>query len=186
LDTKRLDWAIAGTSSSIAAPEKGADVKLSTFRHWIDSRTVDVEAATDAGYMYPVQTDGDDELVLEKGTMINPETGLQTEYEEVWIEREVDPVPGDEDSQVVVLDFDRGVEHRGRIVRVGKLCQGLLRVTDEVVAERWEWNEQEGWSRSELVGRKGALPCEKLLTSPAFHAIQHDGNTWTVVERSRR
>lgn len=147
---------------------------------------MDVEAATDAGYMYPVQTDGDDELVLEKGTMINPETGLQTEYEEVWIEREVDPVPGGEDSQVVVLDFDRGVEHRGRIVRVGKLCQGLLRVTDEVVAERWEWNEQEGWSRSELVGRKGALPCEKLLTSPAFHAIQHAGNTWTVVERSRR
>jgi len=128
--------------------------------------------------------DGKDEIVLEKGTMVNPETGLQTEYEEVWIEKEVDLVPGNEDSQVVVLDFDKGVERRGRVVRIGKLCQGLLRVGDEVVAERWERDEKGGWARSKLVGREGALPCEKLLTLPAFHAIQHEGNTWTVVERS--
>jgi hypothetical protein len=136
--------------------------------------------------MYPMPPDGEDEIVLEKGTMVNPETGLQTEYEEVWIERELDPVPEDEGSQVVVLDFDKGVERRGRVVRVGKLCQGLLREQDQVVAERWEWDEERGWVRSKLVGRDGALPCEKLLTLPAFHAIQHEGNTWDVIERSGR
>jgi hypothetical protein len=40
--------------------------------------------------MYPMPRDGEDEIVLEKGTMVNPETGLQTEYEEVWIEKDVD------------------------------------------------------------------------------------------------
>ncbi|KAF3046865.1 hypothetical protein E8E12_003933 [Didymella heteroderae] len=115
LDLKRLDWAIAGTSSSVPAPSKGADVKLSTFHHWIDSRTLDIEAATDAGYMYPMPPDGRDELVLEKGNMVNPETGVPTDYEEVWIEREMNAVPGDQGSQVVVLDFDQGVEERGRV-----------------------------------------------------------------------
>jgi hypothetical protein len=136
--------------------------------------------------MYPMNSSGGEELVLEKGNMVNPETGVPTDYEEVWIEREVDPVPGDEGSQVVVLDFDRGVECRGRVVRVGNLCQGLLRNGDEVVAERWGWVEREGWSRSHLIGREGALPCEKLLKSPDSDMIEHDGNTWTVVERSGR
>lgn len=161
-------------------------MKLSTFHHWIDSRTVNVEAATDAGYMYPMPRDGDDELVLEKGNMVNPETGMPTDYEEVWIEREVDAVPGDEGSQVVVLDFDHGVEERGRVVRVGRLCQGLLRSGDEVVAERWEWNEKGGWSRTYLIGQDGALPCSKLLQSSEVDTIEHDGNTWAVAERSGR
>lgn len=136
--------------------------------------------------MYPMPRDGNDELVLEKGNMVNPETGIPTDYEEVWIEREMNAVPGDEGCQVVVLEFDRGVEERGRVLRFGKLCQGLLRKGDEVVAERWEWNEEEGWTRSLLVGRDGALPCRKLLQSSELDTIKHDGNTWTVVERSGR
>jgi hypothetical protein len=186
LDAKRLDWAIAGTSCSVAAPEQGADVKLSTFHHWIDSRTTDVENATDAGYMYPMPPDVEDEIVLEKGNMVNPETGMPTDYEEVWIERDLDAVPGDERDQVVVLDFDRGVEERGRVIRVGMLCQGLLRRGEAVVAERWQWSEKEGWSRSHLIGRDGALPCETLLRSSPRDTIEHDGNVWTVVERSGR
>lgn len=167
----------------MAAPDKGSNVNLSTFRHWIDSRTVDVDSATDAGYMYPLDTEGEDELVLELGNMINPETGLPTDYEEIWIEKELEPVPGDKTSQIVVLDYDQGVGNRGRVVRVGKLCQGLMRAKDEVVAERWEWKEKTGWLRSQLVGREGGLPCAKLLETSAGDTIEHDGNIWTVVER---
>lgn len=186
LDLERLDWAIAGFSSSVAAPEKGADVTFSTFHHWIDSRTVNIDAATDAGFMYPMPPDGENEMILEKGNMVNPETGVPTDYEEVWIERKVDAVPGDEGDQVVVLDFDQSVEERGRIVRVGRLCQGLLRKGNEVVAERWEWSEKNGWSRSHLIGRDGALPCGKFLQSSARDTIKHNGVIWTVVERSDR
>ncbi|KAH6629669.1 hypothetical protein C7974DRAFT_190803 [Boeremia exigua] len=181
LNLKQLDWAIAGTSSSV---ETAPGVKLSTFHHWIDSRTVDVEAATDAGYMSPMDPDGEDELVLEKGNMVNPETGSPTDYEEIWIEKELSPVPGDEASQIVVLDFDQGAHRRGRIVRVGTRCQGLLRSEDEIAAERWEWTAEKGWSRSHLIGRDGALPCAKFLDSPVGDTITHDGITWNVVERS--
>ncbi|KAF1924074.1 uncharacterized protein M421DRAFT_297713 [Didymella exigua CBS 183.55] len=183
LDLRRLDWAIAGTSSSVAVPDKGQHVTLSTFHHWIDSRTVELDSATDEGYMYPMDADGGDELVLEVGNMVNPETGSPTDYEEIWIEKNMVPVPGDEGSQTVVLDYDRGVDRRGRVVRVGRLCQGLLRIKDEVTAERWEWSEKQGWSRSRLIGRDGALPCEKLLKSSASDTIEHDGCTWTIIER---
>lgn len=169
---------------SVAVPDRGPDVKLSTFEHWIDSRTLDVASATDEGYMYPMETDGQDELVLEVGNMVNPETGLPTDYEEVWIEREPESVPGEEGSQIVVLDYDEGVEHRGRIVKVGRLCQALLRIKNEVIAERWEWSDRKGWWRNTLVDHNGALPCKQFLRSLDDDTIEHDGRTWRVVERS--
>lgn len=134
--------------------------------------------------MYPMDTDGQDELVLEVGKMFNPDTGLPTDYEEVWIEREPESVPAEEGSQIVVLDYDEGVDHRGRIVEVGRLCQGLLRIKNEVITERWEWGDRKGWWRNKLVGHNGALPCEQILKSLDDDAIEHDGRTWRVVERS--
>ncbi|KAF2621763.1 hypothetical protein BU25DRAFT_378919 [Macroventuria anomochaeta] len=186
LDSSRLDWAIAGTSSSIAVPDRGPDVRLSTFRHWIDSRTLDLASATDEGMMFPMETDGEDELVLEIGKMVNPKTGLLTDYEEVWIEKAAESVPSDDGCQIVVLEYDGpSSDRRGSIVRVGRLCQGLLRIKDQITAERWEWNEGKGWWRSKAIGNGSALPCQKVLESLPSDTVEHEGISWTLVECSQ-
>lgn len=58
-------------------------------------------------------SDGEDELGLEKGNMIKPETGSPSDYEEVWIEKELSLVPADDGNQVVVFDFDQGADQKG-------------------------------------------------------------------------
>lgn len=47
--------------------------------------------------MYPIE--GDDQRSLEKGSMVNPETGRLTEYEEIWRDVEAVAVPDCEDGE---------------------------------------------------------------------------------------
>lgn len=163
----------------MATPERGPDTTHSQWRHWIDSRTLDVEAATDEGYMSPLGGG----RTLEEGRMANPETGRETDYEEVWIDEDPRPVPGGTGPQIVVLDYEgKGAEERGRVVRLGRVCQGLLRVGGEIWAERWAWTEAEGWQRSKRVGNSGGLPCKAILEGWDEKAITAEGRTWTVVE----
>lgn len=49
---------------------------------------------------------------------------------------------------------------RGMVVRVGHVCQGVLRVGEEFGLERWVW-EEDGWRREFGVG-KLCLPCDVL------------------------
>lgn len=89
LPLTRLEWAIAGTSGSrLREPREGEGQKKivhSTWWHWIDSRTREPEKATDEGDMFPQPGE---ERTLEKGHMVNPATGVDTEYEEMWFEVE--------------------------------------------------------------------------------------------------
>lgn len=179
---EQLDWAIAGSSSSVPTPERGPNTTHGQWRHWIDSRTLDVENATDEGDNSPLGRN----RTLEKGRMVNPETGLETDYEEIWVDEEPRPVPSDLGKQVVVLDFQgRDESQRGRVVKVGRFCQGLLRDGDAITAERWEWQESKGWWRSKKMGHGDDLPCEKVLRDwdgSEGATFKHDGRTWTVIE----
>ncbi|ETS81679.1 hypothetical protein PFICI_06681 [Pestalotiopsis fici W106-1] len=180
---ERLDWAMAGTSSSVAIPERGPDATRSQWVHWIDSRTLDVENATDEGYMSPL----DGNRVLEEGTMMNPETGLQTDYEEIWNDEEPKAVPSDTGSHIVVLDYqgNDGAAQRGRVVKLGKYCQGLLRDGDAITAERWEWRQDRGWYMSKNVNKSTQIPCEHVLDNwnkAKGTTFEYSGRTWTVIE----
>lgn len=181
----RLEWGIAGTSSSsLVSDGKGGEVRHSRWEHWIDSRTTDPESAADEGDMYP--QDGD--LTLEKGRMVNPATGRECDYEELW--RDVDPQPtaaAARDTECVVLKFEDGsTGARGSVVWLGRFCQGISRVGEDVTAERWEWKENGGWKRTARLGGGAELPCEVLLKTGARLSVgahvKHGEVVWDVVE----
>ncbi|CCF45250.1 hypothetical protein CH063_03553 [Colletotrichum higginsianum] len=162
----RLEWGIAGTSSSTLRDDgAGGQVRHSRWEHWIDSRTTDPENAADEGDMYE-QADG---LTLEKGRMVNPATGEETDYEELWRDVEPAAVAG----------------ARGSVVWLGRFCQGISRVGEDVTAERWEWRDDGGWRRTMRIGERG-LPCEALLKTGALltvgaHVV-HEDLVWDVLE----
>ncbi|KAK3956623.1 hypothetical protein QBC32DRAFT_366757 [Pseudoneurospora amorphoporcata] len=121
--------------------------------HWVDSRvsyptgeeaamakgvrTWSDEAAADEGDMYRIPED--ERLTLEKGRMVNPATGKEEEYEEVW-----GPDDGEKEEGLNVkcvvweLDDEAGCK-KGRVVRVGRWTQGILRSGNELLCERWKW-----------------------------------------------
>ncbi|KAI8157199.1 hypothetical protein K4K49_003524 [Colletotrichum sp. SAR 10_70] len=187
---ERLEWGIAGTSSSSLIPDgKGGEVRHSRWDHWIDSRTTEPETAGDEGDMYPQEGD----LTLEKGRMVNPATGQECDYEELW--RDVDPEPASvkaDDAakpECVVLKYeDETSKARGMIVWLGRFCQGISRVGEDVSAERWEWKEEEGWKRTIRIGTEGTMPCEVLLKTGAQLSVgahvKHGEMVWDVLESS--
>ncbi|KAL0936985.1 uncharacterized protein CTRU02_209201 [Colletotrichum truncatum] len=190
--TDGLEWGIAGTSSSSLIPDgKGGEIRHSRWEHWIDSRTTEPEKAGDEGDMYPQEGD----LTLEKGRMVNPATGKECDYEELW--RDVEPERaggrGSDDAskgpECVVLEFeDDANKARGMVVWLGQFCQGISRVGDEVTAERWEWRRNDGWRRTVRIGEENALPCEVLLKTGARLSIgahvKHRQMIWRVLESS--
>ncbi|KAK0645732.1 hypothetical protein B0T16DRAFT_328245 [Cercophora newfieldiana] len=194
LPLSALEWAIAGTSSSkIIQHSEDGDISHSQWKHWIDSRTPNTDNVADEGDMYP-QPDGS---TLEKGHMVNPATGLDTEYEEVWVSEEIQAVPaftsGGELADVrvcVVLEMRRDEEgRRGMVVRLGQYCQGFARTgggEGDVAVERWRWEGEEGWVRGVRIG-EGEMPCDFAMHLAA-EAVKGDvvsvgGDVWMVVER---
>ncbi|KAK1959846.1 hypothetical protein LY78DRAFT_662941 [Colletotrichum sublineola] len=185
---ERLEWGIAGTSSSsMRDGDDGVQVRHSRWEHWIDSRTTEPENAADEGDMYE-QPGG---LTLEKGRMANPATGVETDYEELW--RDIDPVPvpvaaGGGGVECIVLRFeDEPTRSRGLVVWLGRFCQGISRVGEDVAAQRWEWKHEEGWKRTARIGAR-ELPCEALLKTGAplsvgAHVV-HEDLVWDVLESS--
>lgn len=171
LPISRLDWAIAGTSSSTNCEINGKQVARSRFEHWIDSRTATPENATDEGDMYP-QPDG---TTLEKGFMVNPDTGIETAYEEVWDDKEI---PSTDTTQVcVVLKYENGND-RGFVIKLGKYCQGFMKIGGQSSLERWELND--------CTVKMGTdeLPC-KLAIEKKFvlgEKVQVADRSWTVLE----
>ncbi|EFQ34167.1 hypothetical protein CGRA01v4_09759 [Colletotrichum graminicola] len=197
---ERLEWGIAGTSSSsMRDGGDGVQVRHSRWEHWIDSRTTEPENAADEGDMYE-QPDG---LTLEKGRMVNPATGEETDYEELW--RDIDPVPvpiaaaaagdgggdggkGGKGVECIVLRFeDEPTKSRGLVVWLGRFCQGISRIGEDVAAQRWEWKGEDGWKRTARIGER-ELPCEALLKTGAplsvgAHVV-HENLVWDVLESS--
>lgn len=219
-----IDWAFAGDSTSHSANGKS----LSQWHHWVDSKNLTPEEVVDKGEMLPGDADG---LALEKGEMVNPATGLMTEYVEGWREVEAGVVPAvvqdvvddfvvellgrqgsveglegqggvsaerlDDDRSgkrvsVVLRNEDVAKRSRGMAVRVGHLCQGVVRVGDEFALERWEWNSESGWRRSAVHGRL-SLPCDAMnilgdtMTAETTIMYGSDGDdyVWRCIEAER-
>lgn len=224
LPVTRLDWAIAGTSSSwtrtngegegegeqsgSSSGGGGREVRCSRWTHWIDSRvpagTDPITAAADEADMYP-QPDG---TTLEKGRMVNPATGVEAEYEELWADEEPGSIPGASDGYdpdggrprrgCVVLELeDERRSARGLIAVLGRYCQGLVRVGDAIGAQRWRHVDGEdgdeggggGW-RAEIVVGSLDLPCEQAVLQASSsvmevgQALRHGEDVWRVVESS--
>ncbi|KAL8304568.1 hypothetical protein RB597_004291 [Gaeumannomyces tritici] len=209
LPASRLDWAIAGTSESwkrtTTTPDGSEAVTRSRWTHWIDSRVpagADPAAATDEGDMFP---QGGDET-LEKGRMVNPATGVEADYEELWADEAPAAIPAaaaavvatpsgvgeavvEDGPRCVVLrleDVDRGA--RGVVVLLGRHCQGLIRVGEELGAERWQWREDEGWRAAARIGTV-PVPCEQAFTRlsellEVGKELRDGNNVWEVVEHA--
>lgn len=175
LPISSLDWAIAGTSSSSTRTIDGEQVSHSQWEHWIDSRTSEPEKATDEGDMYPQ----DDGSTLEKGSMVNPDTGIDTAYEEVWDDEE--PRQTTSEQVCVVLRYEDG-DGRGLVVRLGRYSQGFFKIGEDVSLERWEWKD----SRAVQVVSmgKGEFPCKETLERvyKLGEEVVIGDKKWTVVE----
>ncbi|KAK5989473.1 hypothetical protein PT974_10995 [Cladobotryum mycophilum] len=184
LPLERLDWAIAGFSSSTARDDgQGGQIFHSNWRHWIDSRHKDAEAASDEGDNHP-RPDG---LTLEKGSMVNPATGRDTAYEELWYDPDPKITPPEEKVVSLVLMWEESEVRRGMVVRVGEYCQGFVRDGDELAAERWAWREGGGgWERVVKIGSERELPCAEVLNGTRAlklgDEILRGKESWKVVE----
>ncbi|KAJ9150318.1 hypothetical protein NKR23_g3728 [Pleurostoma richardsiae] len=183
LSPDQLDWAFGGTSESSQRDDgHGGKVAHSTFQHWVDSRAHAAEQIRDEGDMFP-QPDG---TTLETGKMVNPATGVETDYEEVWKDEEPIWIDGASVPCTVLQlqDDDRGV--RGMVVRLGQYCQGVMREGDDFTAERWEWRAAR-WALTARVGN-GRVPCSGVANlDPQLKtgdALDDGDYRWKIVERT--
>lgn len=126
----------------------------------------------DEGDMYP-QEDGS---TLEKGCMLNPDTGKDTDYEELWLD-----LSPQAQSTTALLRIDSGGV-RGMIVWLGTLCQALVRDGGGISLERWEMVAGKVWQRTVRMGSR-ALPCDDIVNDRlqlSVGSVVADG--WEVLE----
>ena len=124
--------------------------------------------------------------------MVNPATGKETEYEEIWHDVEATATKAGGKVKSFVLQFDNEAGLRGSIVRHGQYVQGLLKEGDKITAERWEWKEGK-WGRMVRLGTED-LPCGILMDmldhlDDDMHlklgdGVKIGGRSWRVVECS--
>ena len=175
-----IDWAFAGKSHSTAqGAREGGKIKLchTVWDHWIDSNSED--PGVDEGDMW-VQRDGD---TLERGKQKNPDTGEETEYEELWHDLDVMPMGKKQNRSSVVMKLDDPEKHvKGMAVKIGGWCQGILKAGNDLTVERW-WKSdttsdsetqehtfsdkastRNGWVRTFKCGQ-GILPCEYICSN---------------------
>lgn len=187
----RLDWAIAGVSRStpITLPS-GQPVLSCEWAHWINSRAgpFNDSETVDKGLVAPHPDDP--ALALETGSMVNPTTGVDTEYEECWRDEDVD-------GAVVVMELretdDQGREiGKGLVIRVGDWCQGIIKVVSpspgggwdsELSLERWKREASGQWAREAKLGRLW-LPCAVTWEGSARVGgeVSYEGFVWNTVE----
>lgn len=181
----KLQWAFAGRSESYVDSDGR---RFSTWHHWVDSKTDD--PALDRGEMI-TQENGD---ALEKGTTVEPETGEEYSYEELWTDLPLNTLGTGEKARVctVLRTTEAETQRRGIVIRIGGWCQGILKKRDEVSVERWQLGERgassgnDGWNRIVKIGID-ELPCGKILNTEnprEGQQINYAGISWAVVEVS--
>jgi len=170
LPLSKLDWAFSGQATSIPATD--STPARSSWNHWVDSKTkLNEPPIIDSGEMFP-QASG---LTLETGSMPNPATGLDTAYEEIW-EDIHQKQPSDLEAEVFILTNDQPEKSsRGCIMQLGRLCQGVLRIGDEMRVERWSYVEDE-WHLNVRVG--GEIDCLGILEQ--IHIVDGVGEPQTI------
>lgn len=189
-----LDWAIVGNSESAVVN----GVSHSKWHHWIDSRTAVADGVVDEGDMSDHPTDP--ALTLEKGRMLNPATGVETDYEEMWRSEPIEVVPGigDREGAVTCLalhwdgavkgDAPEGCVRRGLVVRLGQYCQAFARDGESISLERLKWDAgQQRWASLARMGDQ-EFPTD-IATYFAHEATVDDevtvgGAIWKVVEQA--
>lgn len=184
----QLDWAFGGTTASTKIPRHdGSQVSHSIFGHWVDSRTTEPEKIVDEGDMFPNHDNPG--TTLETGRMVNPATGTETDYEELWRDEDPRPVPGHAHCTVFQL-HDDGNQKRGLFIRLGIHAQGVLRTGEIFTAERWGWNSSlSKWERIFKVGGEQAHSLERILGEPGkrYHeldTIETTSGAWKIIEAS--
>lgn len=116
--------------------------------HEIDSRTD--TPGEDSGVNTPLPN-GD---TLEKGRMVDDEDGQVKDYEEVWRKVDID------EGIAVVLECENEEGARGRVVRVGGYCQGMVKVGERTSCERHVRDKGNGkWERVYRYGDV-EMPCD--------------------------
>jgi hypothetical protein len=201
LPLSRLDWAIAGVSSSSVIPspdDPGKEIKHGRWSHWIDSRIAVTDGVADEGDLFDDPSDAN--LTLEKGRMVNPATGVDTEYEELWRSEPIEtvPVPGGGGGEVTCLalqleaagsgDGSGGKVRRGLVIRLGQYCQAFARDGDDITVERLKWDGAlQKWTTEVRIGEQ-ELPTE-IATYLAHETriddeVKGGGSVWKVVERA--
>ncbi|KXX79708.1 Protein HRI1 [Madurella mycetomatis] len=202
LPLSRLDWAIAGTSSTVwlatsdCAP--GERVRRSKWHHWIDSRTPNAEHVIDEGDVFAHPSDSS--LELERGRMVNPETGVEADYEELWRSEPIahgspHQLPGEPPAPCLVLQWssEEGDDcptgpRRGLVIRLGQYCQAFVRDGNEITVERLMWvPDEQTWHQQVRIGKR-ELPTE-FATHLAHEAriddeVKVGGEVWKVVEKA--
>ena len=190
-----VEWAFAGFADS--SPAKDGRPAHTVWTHWIDSKSN--TPVSDEGDMYP-QPDGD---VLERGNMQKPGTGQNCDYEEVWHDLEIRVLEGENHRICTVLKADSPSAHvKGMLMRVGDWCQGILKTSEGLTIERWQWLDVEErceeqssdqgstltwekrWARLARFG-SGSLPYPSVLGPRKLaneSTVQLDGIEWRVVE----
>ncbi|KAG5992349.1 hypothetical protein E4U54_003671 [Claviceps lovelessii] len=134
--------------------------------------------------MYP-QEDG---TTLEKGRMVNPDTGIETDYEEVWWDEEHHAEPGSQEC--VVLRYEKEKEGQdededeaGLVVRLGEHAQAFVKRGGEMAVGRWRMTEGKP-SRVVGMGSMDWMPGEAALTRrfDVGETFWTGGVMWVVVE----
>ncbi|KAH6858946.1 hypothetical protein BKA58DRAFT_50911 [Alternaria rosae] len=169
-NSAHLDWAFAGTSTSVpvtpppTGPQHGKSAKKvtnetwsnvthSTWTHWLDSRfpVGHKDIPVDEGDMYPIAPG----LTLEVGHGYHPALGAVKTHEEMWrdVDAESTEKSGSKTCIVMRCQHD-GPGVRGVVVRLGQYCQGIVMWGDKVTVERWEWHNAK--DNKDVVGGKTA------------------------------
>ncbi|KAK6495024.1 hypothetical protein TWF481_003052 [Arthrobotrys musiformis] len=132
-----VSWAFAGTRSSQPVPDKPGYTKCS-WTHFVSSVSFKAnEKPVDEGVLGPHPTWPDNPVfALETGRMVNPDTGVLTDYKEHW--QDNDAKEGDE---VVFWEYgndETGPDNRGFVGIVGQHALGVGRVNGVF----WTWRAE--------------------------------------------
>jgi hypothetical protein len=210
-----VEWAFAGRSTSKVVDGK----TLSQWHHWIDSKTTKPEDVVDKGEMLPEDASGlaleKGEMVNpatgrlteyvegwrdgEIGVVPSPgDEVVRRFYEElrgrgvrVGGVRDLRTTDDSSRLSVVLQHEDEARRSRGLVIRLGHLCQGVMRVGEDFAHERWEWCQGDGW-RQTFVSGKLSMPCdvltvlaENVTTDTTVKYGNEDNLTWQCVEAER-
>ena len=201
LPASALDWAFAGRAVSEGVVDSPG-VKRCRWTHEVDSRTaLRGKPLADEGLVRPHPTR--EGLVLETGCMLNPASGREEGYEEVWEDLDVENVRGESFDQgaavvrgsvvqlrCVVLTMDEE-SRKGVFICVGHWAQGVYRRVpvdsssqEEFWATRWAYTA-DGWHCQYLAGPDPGAQAEAALLQPPF-LFSMNPSTWTTQDLSRK
>lgn len=182
------DWFSAGhTVSKLRDDGQGKQIMHSNFDLWIDSTTIEAENVSDEGDMH-ILPNGD---ILEAGRTIDPASGHDCEYEEIWSveDIQVTNLTTENKPEYLCLQMNNGKHQRGRVIVLGQYCQGIQRDGNNVTVERWVWeSDKREWKLERKVG-SGIIPCSLAIAEceslQAGVCLNFEGFEWNVLEKGQ-